>query len=185
MKEYSGIGRIYIARRGGDKIGEPVELDSFPEVANALTIKEDENGHKGFNPGFTIKGDITIERTKILHFWHEIEGRIPRKEKKRRLNRVLRNDINKFTIQMLTYVKNPNLQVFIMKAMFPEKAETDTPIIIETPLLKQRVISSFTPEQSKLVRICEKRLQKGYKRFYNEIQKGYKRFCNEIRNSLY
>ncbi len=174
MKEYSGIGKIYIARRGGDKIGEPVELDSFPEVANALTIKEDEKGHKGFNPGFTIKGDFTIERTKILYFWHEIEGRIPRKEKKRRLNRVLRNDINKFTMQILRYVKNHNLQVFIMQAMFPEKAETGAPIIIETPLLKQRVISSLTPEQSKLVRICEKRLQK-----------EYKRFCNEIRNSLY
>ena len=77
---------------------------------------------------------------------------------------------------MLTYVKNPNLQVFIMQAMFPEKVEKDTPIIIETPLLKQRVISSLTPAQSKLVRICEKRLQKGYKRFYYEVQKEYKRF---------
>lgn len=175
MKEYLGIGKIYIARSCGDKIGKPVELDSFPEVTNALTITEDENGHKGFNPGFTIKGDFTIERTKILHFWHEIEGRIPRKEKKRRLNRVLRNNINKFTIQMLMYVKSHNLQVSIMQAMFPEKAETYTPIIIETPLLKQRVISSLTPEQSKLVRICEKRLQKEYKRFYYEIRNSLHR----------
>jgi len=116
---------------------------------------------------------VTIERTKILHFWHEIEGRIPRKEKKRRLNRVLRNDINKFTMQMLTYVKSPNIQIRIMQAMFPEKTGVDNPIIIETPFLKQRVISSLTPAQSKLVRICEKRLQKGYKRFCYEIQKVY------------
>ncbi len=110
--------------------------------------------------GFQITGTMTLEDSKASEMVKQLlnpRARLPRKEKKRRLNNVMRHLQMKATIIMLNSVSPRTGQMLALSLLFPDKL----PMRVEV-FGQQAVTISET--QAWLLRLLTKRLSKSIRR---------------------
>ena len=152
--QLSGLGKLYFAPKADIKPGVPLDEQPWQEVDlndKAPLCKGDETDGSSTdysNKGFCITGTMTIESTKRLKKQFKAmlcgEGRLPRCEKKRRLNRVLRDkDRCQFFARLLPV--NPQMaDGYMAMLLFPERLQGNTVILHPVELrllnlLKKRI----------------------------------------------
>ena len=115
------------------KFGEPTNLEGhridFKSQADGATEEKDRKDN-GWT--VTLTGTVKMSKEQELQqkkMWRRIllgEGRLPRKEKKRRMNRVLRDPMTVMTIFKMMLDNSCMVQSVIVAAMFPEQIQRTT-----------------------------------------------------------
>lgn len=125
------------------KLSEPAHLEGhridFKSQADGAT---EENDRKDKGWAVTLTGTVKMsEERKIQHekMWRRIllgEGRLPRKEKKRRMNRVLHNPMTVMAVFKMMLDNSCMVQSVMSACMFPEQIQRTTDgsfVIIPNP----------------------------------------------------
>ena len=92
-QQLTGLGKLYVTTADDKNLERLMEIDC--EATHLHTIDMEDGGWEKDKKGFTFTGTATIEADeqsrKFFKRLAEGDGRLPRKEKKRRIGRVMRN----------------------------------------------------------------------------------------------
>lgn len=134
MKEQEipvGMGKLYVTT-ADDK-----NLEHLQEIKLHKTdfknVSDDAGHHwNGNNKGFAITANLRFDSPKEQKQAHKLwkrltegEGRLPRKEKKRRISRITRNEEQFLYLILLTYYKPSAAENIVAASLFPERVGKD------------------------------------------------------------
>ena len=136
----------------------------------------EENDRKDKGWAVTLTGTLEMSEERKLQqkkMWRRIllgEGRLPRKEKKRRMNRVLRNPMTVMTIFKMMLDNSCMVQSVISTCMFPEQIQrtTDGSFVIIIPIPAQ--LRTVTLCMNRFPRVAIKTWRKHQKKLQQEME---------------
>lgn len=143
-----GIGRIYFTTAGDKDMKHLTPLEA-PVVSVSGLHTGDDGQEDGGKKGFFITGTVRIDESKLTRNFRRLlrGGRLPRREKKRRIMRIMRNK------ELLVWMLSLSLTKGGMEALidvaaaqlFPDRIRTDAKgnalVILESAQL--RLLTTF------------------------------------------
>lgn len=165
QQQPAGLGKLYVIRKDDIEMN-PIELGAATEL-HVPELEEEARENPYSNKGFTITGTARIETDgempSALRKLIFGDGRLPRKEKKRRMNKLLRNH---YALMFMceAYIDNDvNLMSYAAMWMFPDKMQAGD--------AKYTFVLNTTPAQFRMIRLCVRRIPKLAKKVFPQISK--------------
>lgn len=159
------------------ELSDPAHLEGhridFKSQADGATEENDGKGNGWtvtLTGTFEVPKDRELQQKKMLRRMLFGEGRLPRKEKKRRLNRVLRNRMAVMTIAKMMLDDSWMVQSVIASSMFPEQIQRTTDgsfIVIPNPAQLRAV----TLCMKRIPRMAIKTWRKHQKKLWQDLEK--------------
>lgn len=167
QQQPAGLGKLYVIRKDDIEM-KPIELGAATEL-HVPELEEEARENPYSNKGFTITGTARIETDgempSALRKLICGEGRLPRKEKKRRMNKVLRN-FSALMFMCGAYIDNDvNLMSYAAIWMFPDKTQAGD--------AKYTFVLNTNPAQFRTIRLCVRRLPKLAKKVFLKYPKTF------------
>ena len=155
----TGIGRIYFTT-AGDKDMEHLAPLEGPFVGVSSLHTGDDGQEDGGKKGFFITGTVRIDKSKLKRdLWRRLRGgRLPRREKKRRIMRIMRDK------ELLVWMLSLSLAKGGMEALidvaaaqlFPDRIRTDA---------KENALAILESAQLRLLRTFGHRMLRNRERW--------------------
>lgn len=159
------------------KLSEPAHLEGhridFKSQADGAA-EENDRKDKGWTVTLTgtleVPKERELQQKKMLRRMLFGEGRLPRKEKKRRMNRVLRNRMAVMTIAKMMLDDSCMVQSVIASSMFPEQIQrtTDGSFVI---IPKPAQLLAVTLCMKRIPRVAIKTWRKHQKKLQQDLEK--------------
>lgn len=167
QQQPAGLGKLYVIRKDDIEM-KPIELGAVTEL-HVPELEKEARENPYSNKGFTITGTARIETDgkmpSALRRLMRGDGRLPRKEKKRRMNKLLRNHYA-LMFMCLSYADgDQNLIAYAAAWMFPEKTQAGDG--------KLTFVLNTTPAQCRTIRLFVRRLPKLAKKFFLKYPKAF------------
>ena len=168
------------------RLSEPAHLEGhridFKSQADGAT---EENDRKDKGWAVTLTGTVKMsEERKLQHekMWRRIllgEGRLPRKEKKRRMSRVLRDPMTVMVIFKLMLDNSCMVQSAISTYMFPEQIQrtNDGSLVI---IQKPAQLRATTLCMNRFPHVAIKTYRKHQKELQQELEELEKKINNHV-----
>ncbi len=167
QQQPAGLGKLYVIRKDDIEM-KPIELGAATKL-NVTESDEDAQESPYSNKGFTITGTARIETDgempSALRKLIRGDGRLPRKEKKRRMNKLLRNHYA-LMFMCISYADgDENLIAYAAMWMFPDKKQAGD--------AKYTFVLNTNPAQFRTIRLFVRRLPKLAKKVFLKYPKTF------------
>lgn len=159
------------------KLSEPAHLEGlrivFKSQADGATeenYRKDNGWTVTLTGTFEVPKERELQQKKMLRRMLFGEGRLPRKEKKRRMNRVLRNRMAVMTIAKMMLDDSCMVQSVIASCMFPEQIQrtTDGSFVIMPSPAQLRAVTLC---MNRFPRVAIKTWRKHQKELQQDLEK--------------
>lgn len=146
------------------------KLDGIRIDLSKMPKREDDDGQSG--KGWTVTATARLDNPNAAKQLKRMlfgEGRLPRKEKKRHMNMVLRDQKVLMFVSALMYNNSIHVLSVLTSLMFPEKirSTTEQGLYVVMP----------TPAQQRIVGLCMKRIPK-------QAIKTFRKYRKELEEDL-
>lgn len=160
----AGLGKLYFTTAEDKNLEhlQEVELKGHRIDFKDIDIEDDSKNHWGDNDGngwavtATARLDLPEGEKQARRIWKQLtegEGRLPRKEKKRRINRIMRNERDLTGLILLTIVNPMQVRDMVAYLLFPECIGRAEGYNVPVVCLKN-------PAQTHLIHLFTKRITK-------------------------
>lgn len=155
--------------------GHRIDFKSQADGATEENDRKDKAWTVTLTGTFEVPKERELQQKKMLRRILFGEGRLPRKEKKRRMNRVLRNPMTVMTIFKMMQDNSYMVQSVVASCMFPEQIQrtTDGSFVI-TP----------NPAQLRTVTLCMNRFPRVAIKTWRKHQKELQQDLEELERVL-
>ena len=159
----AGLGKLYFTTAEDKNLEHLQEVELKDRIDfKDIDIEDDSKNHWGDNDGkgwavtATARLDSPEGEKQARRIWKQVtegEGRLPRKEKKRRINRIMRNERALIGLILLTMINPMQVHDMVACLLFPE-------CIGRVEGSNVPVVCLKNPAQTRLIHLFKKRITK-------------------------